>query len=400
MTTPTETAPDRYAYWQNAPLSIAGSRVLVATKPGVYAHGSVDPASMMLAEAVASLGRNTSVHLNCGNGLVPAAAAVAGGASVLWCSDRSLPSVQATDRTMAANGIVGSHVVHAHGTHAFPLALAADVVTIRVSPDKLALQQLVWEAFHALRIGGKCFIAGANDEGAKPAVRLLESIFGVARLEAQHSGHRMAVATKSQVAPTSLTEGTSAYLDPDQFRDVPVTIKDIELTLSARPGVFSWEHLDEATQILGDLMDICAGESVLDLGCGTGALGLTAALLSGTGRVLMVDADAEAVRCASRGITKAGVTNAEVRASDVGSALGDEPFDVVVANPPFHQGKATDLLVPRQFIADAYAHLNAKGRLLLVANRTLPYEQLIADRFGEVRTLHDGRRFKVLSATR
>jgi 16S rRNA (guanine1207-N2)-methyltransferase len=99
MTTPA--APDRYAFWQNAPLSIAGSRVLVATKPGVFAHGIVDPASMMLAEQMASMGRSTSVHLNCGNGMVPAAAAVAGGASVLWCSDRSLPSVQATTRTMS-----------------------------------------------------------------------------------------------------------------------------------------------------------------------------------------------------------------------------------------------------------------------------------------------------------
>ena len=152
--------------------------------------------------------------------------------------------------------------------------------------------------------------------------------------------------------------------------------------------------------LLSWLPEDLQGRRILDAGCGTGALGLTAAMLSGTGRVLMVDADAEAVRCASRGITKAGVTNAEVRASDVGSAVGDERFDVVVANPPFHQGKTTDLLVPRQFIADAYAHLNAKGRLLLVANRTLPYEQLIADRFGEVRTLHDGRRFKVLSGTR
>jgi 16S rRNA G1207 methylase RsmC len=78
MTTPTETAPDRYSYWQTAPLSIAGSRVLVATKPGVFSHGTVDPASMMLAEQVASLGKSTSVHLNCGNGMVPAAAAVAG----------------------------------------------------------------------------------------------------------------------------------------------------------------------------------------------------------------------------------------------------------------------------------------------------------------------------------
>lgn len=400
MTTPTETALDRYAYWQNAPLSIAGSRVLVATKPGVFAHGTVDPASMMLAEQAASLGRSTSVHLNCGNGMVPAAAAVAGGASVLWCSDRSLPSVQATERTMAANGIAGSHVVHAHGTHAFPLALNADVVTIRVSTDKVALQQLIWEAFHALRIGGKCYIAGANDEGVKPAVRLLESIFGATRLEAQHSGHRMAVATKAQIAPSSLTEGTSPFLDPDHFREVSVSIKGSAYTLSSRPGVFSWEHLDDATQILGDLMDIRAGESVLDLGCGAGALGLTAASLSGTGRVLMVDADAEAVRCAARGIAKAGLVNVEARASDVGGAVGDERFDVVVSNPPFHQGKATDLTVPQQFIADAYAHLNVGGRLYLVANRTLPYEKVMADRFGDVRTLHDGRRFKVLGATR
>jgi 16S rRNA G1207 methylase RsmC len=44
----------------------------------VFSHGTVDPASMMLAEQVASLGKSTSVHLNCGNGMVPAAAAVAG----------------------------------------------------------------------------------------------------------------------------------------------------------------------------------------------------------------------------------------------------------------------------------------------------------------------------------
>jgi 16S rRNA (guanine1207-N2)-methyltransferase len=38
--------------------------------------------------------------------------------------------------------------------------------------------------------------------------------------------------------------------------------------------------------------------------------------------------------------------------------------------------------------------------LYLVANRTLPYERLIAECFGEVRTAHDGRRFKVIGGVR
>jgi 16S rRNA (guanine1207-N2)-methyltransferase len=38
--------------------------------------------------------------------------------------------------------------------------------------------------------------------------------------------------------------------------------------------------------------------------------------------------------------------------------------------------------------------------LYLVANRTLPYEWLIEETFGEVRTAHDGQRFKVIGAVR
>ena len=63
-------------------------------------------------------------------------------------------------------------------------------------------------------------------------------------------------------------------------------------------------------------------------------------------------------------------------------------------------GKTTDLDVPLQFIHDAWNVLASGGRLFLVANRTLPYEQVIKHRFGNVANLHDGPRFKVLTATR
>jgi 16S rRNA (guanine1207-N2)-methyltransferase len=154
--------------------------------------------------------------------------------------------------------------------------------------------------------------------------------------------------------------------------------------------------LDRLTELVHKSRPAC----VLDLGCGAGPLGIVAARLSGSGPVTLVDADVEAVRSATRSVAAAGVENCRVLPSDIAGAVLDQRFDVVVTNPPFHVGKATDLDVPLQFIRDAWDVLDAGGRLLLVANRTLPYERPIYQRFGNIATLVNGRRFKVLSATR
>jgi 16S rRNA (guanine1207-N2)-methyltransferase len=73
-------------------------------------------------------------------------------------------------------------------------------------------------------------------------------------------------------------------------------------------------------------------------------------------------------------------------------------YDVIVSNPPFHQGRADLPELGRAFIASAADALEPRGRLLIVANRHLPYESLLAARFAEVRqlALQDG--FKVIEA--
>jgi 16S rRNA (guanine1207-N2)-methyltransferase len=210
----------------------------------------------------------------------------------------------------------------------------------------------------------------------------------------------MVMATKMAETPVDASSISSPWLDAERFHEVPVALGGTAFTMSTRPGVFSWEHVDEASDILGDIMRIAPGESVLDLGCGSGVLGVVAARQSKTGQVLLLDADAAAVGGAHRTAQAAGCRNVEVRASDVTAAAGDATFNVVISNPPFHLGKGTDLAIPRAFIEQAYARLAKGGRLYLVANRTLPYETLIAECFGEVRTAHDGRRFKVIGAVR
>lgn len=391
-----------YRQWLVAPVNIGAYALAVASKPGVLAHGAIDVAAFMLADAVARRPppptAARSLHLHSGNGMV-AAVALQVGYSV-HAYDRYLPNAEASRRTLQASGGDPATAHHAVLAGEAVADGSVQLVTIRIPTDRLGVQMAIAEAFRCLEVGGVCLVAGGNDEGVKPAGKLLEQLFGTVRLDAQHSGHRLLAAVKPTGAPADPTLLTLPWMDADCMQATPVTVAGHSFTQYSRPGVFSWEHLDEATLVLADTMRIAPGQSVLDLGAGGGALGVVTARASRTGRVLLLDADADAVRCAVRTARDAGETTIEVRASDVAEAAGEERFDVVVTNPPFHVGKATDLSVPQAFIEASHAQLLPGGRLYLVANRTLPYEKWIGERFGDVRMVHDGRRFKVLSASR
>jgi 16S rRNA (guanine1207-N2)-methyltransferase len=75
-------------------------------------------------------------------------------------------------------------------------------------------------------------------------------------------------------------------------------------------------------------------------------------------------------------------------------------YDVVVSNPPFHQGRADLPELGRAFITAAADALRAGGRFWMVANRHLPYEATLAARFAQVRTVIEQDGFKVIEAVR
>lgn len=128
-------------------------------------------------------------------------------------------------------------------------------------------------------------------------------------------------------------------------------------------GVFSKGELDEGTRLLLNALPDLSG-SVLDLGSGWGAIGVSIAKANPGASVTMADVNLRAL-----GLCRDNAAANQVQAvcveSDGMAALAGQRFDAVVTNPPIRAGKQ---VIYRMF-ADAAAALNPGGALYLVIRK-------------------------------
>jgi 16S rRNA (guanine1207-N2)-methyltransferase len=388
-----------YHRWVTLRLQAGGRELEVATKPGVPGHEGLAAATGLLLDHVDHLALEPGgslLDLHCGRGEVGALAASLHPGLRVRAFDRNLAATEAARRTLAANGVADAEATHAAGPDPGDPA-RFDAATVRLPQGRIPTLHQIRAAFHALRPGGICLLAGANDEGIRTALRQMGEVFGEVEVLGYRGGSRVGLA----VRPAGDLAEPFEWLDPERFHRFTIDAPDGPLTVLSRPGVFSWDRLDAGSRALLETMEIAPDDDVLDLGCGYGPVGLVAARRSISGRTVLVDVDSEAVRSARRSAAENGLAErVEVIASDAARTVHDRVFDVVLSNPPFHLEKGTNLDIPAQFIRDAAAVLRVGGCLYLVANRTLPYERWLEESFGAYQMVRDGREFKVLRALR
>jgi methylase of polypeptide subunit release factors len=115
-------------------------------------------------------------------------------------------------------------------------------------------------------------------------------------------------------------------------RSEPFDVELGDLSLTVHPRVFIPEP---STESILSSMRVSPGDDVLDMGCGTGALGIAAAL-RGASSVLLADKDAAAVANARDNVARCGVERqCDVIQSDCFAAVPRRAFDVVFFNGPF-----------------------------------------------------------------
>ncbi|RDS85152.1 class I SAM-dependent methyltransferase [Dyella monticola] len=241
--------------------------------------------------------------------------------------------------------------------------------------------------------GGVVMACVPNAEGAKSAQDDLTALLGSVSHRSKHKCRVFWGVSQASTRDQGLFESWLA-LDRPQMNGAGYM---------SRPGLFAWDRIDTASALLAAHLPVDLHGEVADFGAGYGYL--AAQIIARCPQVTALDlyeAEARALEPARLNLQQAARTHAREVATgfywhDITTGVARR-YDAVISNPPFHQGRADLPDLGRAFIAQAAGALRPQGCLWLVANRHLPYEATLAERFEHVRTVVAQDGFKVIEA--
>lgn len=267
-------------------------------------------------------------------------------------------------------------------------------------------RELLQQAHERLEIGGRIIVTTDNpqDEWLHDQMQLL---FGKVTKRPESRG---VVYLANKTEPLRRVREFTANF---AFRDGKRLIQAV-----SRPSVFSHRKLDVGARALLESTEanraVQPGSRILDLGCGSGTVGIALALRKPGVHVHAVDSNPRALQCTMLGAEANGimVVNQPVKPSRAGEAVPEgerstlsiqlddsghvrypSTFDLVVANPPYYSNWAITAI----FIEAAARALKPGGRLFLVTKSPNWYRNNLHFVLTDVE-IHDVRDYSIVIA--
>lgn len=270
----------------------------------------------------------------------------------------------------------------------------------RVSKEKPLVHHLLNQAWRCLKMGGELWLSGFKNDGTKTYIEKIAKLFGCEK----------AVKKNGQIYTARLTKNAAfnpqQQLDTNDYHLIRPIATESGLDLVSKPGLFGWNKIDAGSALLIAQLDSVLANRVapqtgLDLGCGYGYLTIAAAKHTngaGIANWILTDNNAAALQIAQENL-RINHIQGQIIGADAGAGI---PYkvDLLLCNPPFHQGFSMDGDLTDKFLSSASRLLAPNGIALFVVNQFIPLERKAATHFKQVKTLIDNGSFKVVRLSR
>lgn len=222
------------------------------------------------------------------------------------------------------------------------------------------------EALQRTCPGGTVLVAGGKTDGIASLKRRVDALLPVAGSQSKFHGMAFWLERPREPQPAIAALTPEPLLADGRF----VT----------GPGVFSADGVDPGSRLLAENLPVDLSGAAADFGAGWGFLSVVLAGRPAVRSIDLYEASHTALEAAKANVVGAAHPELECRFfwQDLLSEPVTERYDVIVMNPPFHQGRAAEPDIGAAMIMTALGSLKKGGRLFMVANRGLPYDRELA----------------------
>lgn len=271
-----------------------------------------------------------------------------------------------------------------------------DHIFYRISKEKAVTHHLINQAQRVLKPLGVLWISGQKNEGVKTYIEKASVLFGCGK-NIQKDG--MSYSSQLVKRDNSGELLNDKQLNDENYRELRECLSINNKSVLSKPGQFGWNKLDQGSEFLIEQVTQALAtenrsfEHCLDLGCGYGYLTIASQHLPIKQRTL-TDNNAAALMTASANCKHLNIA-AEVIAGDAGEQL-PQYFDLILCNPPFHQGFSVDGDLTDKFLRNAAKQLTENGLAYFVVNQFIALEKKALPYFTQINLIAQNKSFKVI----
>lgn len=264
-----------------------------------------------------------------------------------------------------------------------------DLVVIKVPKNLGFLEYQLIKLKPLLSRNSVVLVAGMAKNMPSSVWKLLEKIVG-------------STETALTIKKAKLIKVTPDLDLPEVINRFPVkwNLENNNMKLINHANVFSRDQLDIGARfMLQHLPGTQQGDTVIDLGCGNGVLGLVMASANPQIKLKMIDESYMAIESARENLSQLALSHPVDFIIGHGlESVERGSIDLVVCNPPFHQQQSVSSHIALEMFSGSARVLTKTGNLWVVGNRHLNYHQVLKRWFKKVELVASNRKFVILKA--